>query len=256
MIEKTLKRRVKDEPEVTDPFESARDDLLSEARTVLLYTPSNGHLEKKERADRQRGLAVLSDAGVVPFDLRSVEKYKKRRERIANLKHEWRNYLNKRGWLTTVLLVFAVSLIVFGIQATCCATENIEFRETLYTPIEPVEAVLLSLGFSVPIIVVLVAAACHFSGSAAHYKWHSTILKKYYKPIPDYAIQTALDITRSAEKCGLEEKPSLHVEEMIEKVNHNITRLDFDPFLVVRICGVDYYVEVWNEPKFNQKRSV
>ena len=62
--------------------------------------------------------------------------------------------------------------------------------------------------------------------------------------VPEFALQTAVDLK---ERCP---KASFYIEELGIKLRR------LDPFLVVEYAGLRYYVEVWNEPNFEQKREV
>ena len=78
--------------------------------------------------------------------------------------------------------------------------------------------------------------------------WRRSELGYYHKPVPDFALQTAKDIK---EKCP---DAKFFIEEL------EITNVPFaDPFLIVKpdsYSKEEFYIEVWNEPKFKQKREV
>jgi len=71
--------------------------------------------------------------------------------------------------------------------------------------------------------------------------WNQIILQCYQGPVPEFAIQTALDF-----KKRFGQRMTFEVE-VFERTP--------DPFLVaVGLYGDRYYLEVWNEPKYKQER--
>jgi len=79
-------------------------------------------------------------------------------------------------------------------------------------------------------------------------KWIRSPISSYARPIPEFVSQTIADITGQAGQV------KLFIEELI--VTQRKERFFKDPFLVAVAGGKEYYIEVWNEPHFNQKRLV
>ena len=79
-------------------------------------------------------------------------------------------------------------------------------------------------------------------------KWRRITLSSYGKPVPEFALQTAVDI---AEHTGTSEV-DFYIDQLV------VNERTLDPFLVVRCKKdtTDYYLEVWNEPKFKQEREI
>jgi hypothetical protein len=112
-------------------------------------------------------------------------------------------------------------------------------------------AIIMSLCFNwyaVPVcflsaIVFSMSAFTLYQGIRSHnidyYQWHRQPLHDYTGIVPDFALQTALDIKRKFKG----------VRFYVEFVGHSIP----DPFLVC-YNNKNYYLEVWNEPKFKQER--
>ena len=163
-----------------------------------------------------RAAAIFQEAGVRPFDRATVDRYK---EKVLYQKNWW--FLK---W------VMAVGLILVAIPATLAIVYN--------SPL-----CLLGLIGSA-ILTAIFAGIC-----AAHtiqQTWTSDYLRNYAQAVPEYALQTALDVRRAA---GAGESVSIWVEFLKESPRS-------DPFLVVRIDGNSYYLEVWDEPDFFSKRRV
>ncbi len=75
-------------------------------------------------------------------------------------------------------------------------------------------------------------------------EWEKIVINNFTSPIPEFALQTALDINTELPYC------IIYIDSLFQKAK------PLDPFLVVKYGDEDYYLEVWNEPKFNQKREV
>lgn len=82
-----------------------------------------------------------------------------------------------------------------------------------------------------------------YGNNANLWEWQKVNLKDYKKPIPEFVLRKALQIK---EKCpGV----TFFVYELIKRER----QINGDPFLAV-CCGNDgYFVEVWDEPKFETK---
>jgi len=82
----------------------------------------------------------------------------------------------------------------------------------------------------------------HPSGYPHFLRWVAVSIKKFKKPVPEFALQTALDIK---ERC-----PEIEFE--IEELTPTPC-----PFLVAVLPdGSRYHLEVWNEPDFKKPRTV
>jgi hypothetical protein len=73
------------------------------------------------------------------------------------------------------------------------------------------------------------------------HQWVSSRIEKYASPIPEFALSRAI--------------------ELKEELPHATFEVDFlqanpDPFLVMVYGGIRYYIDVWDEPKFEGRRSV
>jgi hypothetical protein len=81
----------------------------------------------------------------------------------------------------------------------------------------------------------------HLQRSGKHYKfrvaWSMTDITKYKKPIPEFVLQKALEI-----------------KDVVPYVSFKVDELSYqpmpDPFLVAELEQERYYIEVWDEPKF------
>jgi len=92
-------------------------------------------------------------------------------------------------------------------------------------------------------ILVCIACSVFVAYCGVDRYWRMHALCDYTQPVPEFVLQTALDIQKAHPDadfsiCTLEEN-----------------RVVVDPFLVLHGQGRDYYLEVWNEPTFKQARE-
>lgn len=79
--------------------------------------------------------------------------------------------------------------------------------------------------------------------------WKTVHISRYEKPIPEFVLRKAVAVKEKLPKADI------RVHELIEErlrfgVMNNRT---LDPFLSVEFNGEFYYIEVWDEPKFEAK---
>lgn len=204
-------------------------ELAQKARDVLGY---NVLKDTQERAVKSQPLLdAMAAAGVMPFTDESVSEYKHTLAKKQSARIEKISY-----WAARVGAVMAV--ISF---AMCALT-------AIYAGIAGTTAWLpLGFGFfGVPVGILVFHIGCELGGDDIHrIDAYRKPLECYTKPIPEFAIQSALDIKQHCPDA------EFVVEEItVEKV--------VDPFLIVRLPGdgmPQYYIEVWNEPGFTQERT-
>ena len=76
--------------------------------------------------------------------------------------------------------------------------------------------------------------------------WKTFNISAYKKTIPEFALRKAIQVKQA---CPAVE---IMIDELIVKKTQPI-RKDFDPFLVVKLGEEKYYIEVWDEAKFENK---
>ncbi len=69
-------------------------------------------------------------------------------------------------------------------------------------------------------------------------------LKEYRKPVPEFAIARAIELKRELPQAYF------YVDELAGG-----TYITLDPFMVLGYGGNLYYIDVWNEPKFEGRRT-
>ncbi|QDU77761.1 hypothetical protein Pan97_48400 [Bremerella volcania] len=201
------------------------DELAEEASELLGYTLL---AKKKREARRQRTLEqTLAEYDIRPFTPESVRKYKQACEVNPS-----------RFWPTIVESVIGLSFtLAMG------ALGGLFFSALLMNTMLSFYCALTVIG---GVLVGIVFGCCSGAGIVQR-KWRLRELASYTEPIPEYALQTALDIKKK--HSGV----SFYVDVLEE--NHIVV----DPFLVMRVQSgnviQDCYIEVWNESAFCGERE-
>ena len=100
--------------------------------------------------------------------------------------------------------------------------------------------VVNTISVSAFVCAVCMAVFCYLmDGTIPRYRWDSRRLEYHMANIPRYVLETALA-----------------VKEAVPSATLCVHELHHDPFLVLLIDGTEYYIEVWDEPKFGAKRTV
>lgn len=195
-------------------------DLPGEAEEVLGYQRLSHHEQALRQLSRLE--ETLATLGVRPFTQQSVDKYKRRCERIVTpLWGRLANASFAAGFLL-VLLAFP-SLILSSLLSWASISFYLAAAALLGT-VAGLSGLVLG------------------NFRLRERRWVMHELGSYTEPVPEFALQTALDIKRLNPEvefciCSLEER-----------------RVVIDPFLVMRVrengLRRDYYLEVWNESAF------
>lgn len=83
-------------------------------------------------------------------------------------------------------------------------------------------------------------------------KWASTALDGYSKEVPAFALLRAAEVKKALNKAGI--SSTFEVEELkVTTTRKKIVR-DEDPFMVLVAAGRRFYLDVWDEPKFEGRR--
>jgi len=173
---------------------------------------------------------AIKELDIMPFTKRALKKYK---EHVAHFaKPKVVRIGECVGGIGMFIAGVGLSIGIVGVIIDFLSITN----------------VLLWSFFGVPwgLVLLIVGTGVLGGGREFNVEWRKCLLSLYSKPVPEFVLQTALDIK---ERCSdalffIEE---LYVEEVVKR----------DPFLIVQVKGGPaYYIEVWNEPKFKKERSV
>lgn len=178
--------------------------------------------------------AAMKDTNIQPFSAKAVKKYKSRMARRATP-------LRTRVLAGAVEVISYIwSLCVLGVGAWLLAG-----LVCLCLPAITLPGWALATGYSSLAvgIIILICSAPFIDREVVYAEWHTIPIDEYPRPIPEYVLQTAVDLKK---KCPA-------TEFFIEVLQFQ--RRELDPFMVARDPnGNTHYLEVWDEPDFNKKR--
>lgn len=169
-------------------------------------------------------LKTMKDLDIRPFTSESVNKYKQQKAGVLGIILGMMCVL---GLITAILFgIIAGLLLVFGVQISgeICA----------WVLVPSISAVAIS-AVVIPSIVVMTTGI---------HEWKKHDIASYQLPIPDFALQTAVDLTK---RCPF--------------VKFYVEQLEHDPFLIAWLeepnggAYHEWYLEVWNEPGYKVQRT-
>jgi uncharacterized integral membrane protein len=191
-------------------------ELHQAAADKLGYQPLLKQGKKNE--ERRKLLGAINKAGVRPFTSESVESYQQ-----AMIDQEVTS-------LGGILVAVMTAMLSVALAVTLSAVFDLAWWWVMWPAIVGILAALVTIG------------GLGMNNEIRRRGWTRTSLRRYAKPVPEFALQTALDIR---EQCPY---AKFYVVELEETP---------DPFLAVTVEGAEglVYVEVWNEPAFNAERE-
>ena len=225
-------------PVNSSPFNELDDceELAVEAEKRLGYNALLWHLKNnRETAQKTEQGKELKEAliklQIEPFSESTVAIYK---EKMARQIAPGAVVLERLD--NAVIICFLFGLLISMVSLVTGAAFSI-----FWTPQN-----WMWYTFAVSLLITMISfIASYLTGNKAVFgEWVKVPLHQYKLLVPEFALQTALDIKKEYSDV------KLYVEELrLEKVK-------LDPFLVAEDPeGNQYYLEVWNEPGFKQKRE-
>jgi|GEM_PF-2861646 len=209
-----------------DPELVVGEEVLKYAEHNLGYThPERGRLVAKSALTN-----ALRIMGLKPFTPLSVERYKaaelrRHQGKLAMIREK----TNSIGSLSLFMGLF--SMVAF-ILVSLLSAGQMWVRAFGYTLVS--SAITFFLGLLVYAIIG--------DDSKIKAKWQRRSLKDYDRPVPEFALATAMELHQRVPGA------TFLIDELV------IDMQPKDPFLVVVLAGVEYYVEVWAEPGYKQER--
>lgn len=209
-------------------------DLAKEAKSRLGYEAgSNLLLQQQSIQQNKETLAKVFDAlGIEPFNRATVERYK-----AAQLKRlnkgiglwQWANSESAIG--SAVILGLVIGVIGLVLNFIC------NFR--------PVGANICwwlfpVASFSYFTFVVLAG----LGQDRQRFRWDMSNINYYEKPVPHFALSRAIELKKQLPNA------EFYVEELKSET------LTKDPFLVLKAGGFFCYLDVWDEPTFEGRRTI
>lgn len=248
----------------TPPSKSENMDLLTEAREVLKYSPKSLNTDQAV-LDRMQGEceieAALNKLDLHPFSSRSVDRYKNLMIRKAE-KSGSNNFVlmmhdsgagENLAWIAG-LAATAISVITFIRIGTCFSWLQDHQRTADWSHLGAVTQSLPILALIAWGVFILFMYARHKTAIERQASWQRRDLPYYQKPIPDYALETAIQLKKELPAATFQvDELSVETTSVRTRYRPPAPRV-FDPFLVMTYKGHDVYMEVWNEERFDGKR--
>ncbi len=210
------------------------EDLAKRAKSELGYAGLENKVSEAKKllpdlALLRKFVDVLTELDMSPFSAESVAKYKKvaLKDARKNRTKFWeRNIYVIESVFNALLYVLLVSLagcIMGPVIGSFWGVGGAVFAVCVKT--------------CILMIVAIVGLAVLF-GDINDLEWQKAAIANYQGEIPEFVLRKAIQI-----KQGV---PG--VEFFVEHIGKKE-----DPFLLARYQGKEYYIEVWDEPKFESQ---
>lgn len=82
--------------------------------------------------------------------------------------------------------------------------------------------------------------------------WVDSKIQDYKQGVPAFALLRATQVKKALTAQGI--ASAFHVEELTKR-QHRVVLLNIDPFMVLHVGSKKFYLDVWNEPKFEGRRT-
>jgi len=213
-----------------NPLDESKKELAKQCKKELGYPVLSQTIERDKNKTKLE--QCMDRVGLRPFTRETIEKYKKEE---AN-----------RRWYEYNAADFKITATVAAVLASFyCSWFIMYFCSGAWIAIPVIFSILGALGFG---FLLTVALPDIFRVRA---EWLTDHLSVYKKPIPEYALETALGLQKELKAEGIDSECKFYVESLFI---HKEAR---DPFLFVQ-CGNfnRYYLEVWDEPNFGVEKLV
>lgn len=93
----------------------------------------------------------------------------------------------------------------------------------------------------------------HRGYSAVRYAWRFVELDNYKAEIPQFALARATSVAKALTR----RMPRLTKNFAVSELHRQRTRaVDPDPFMVLQVLGHNFYLDVWDEPNFEGRKTV
>lgn len=99
-------------------------------------------------------------------------------------------------------------------------------------------------------------AAMRRTGVDARWSWRMVDMSEYKAEIPMFALDRASSVAKRLNERMPSLRKSFAISELHRTRVQKARRYDPDPFMVLRVLDQDFYLDVWNEPAFEGRRTV
>ncbi len=212
--------------------------VLREAASVIGYTSGfTSEKQKKPIVTKQELVERLFEMlGVEPFTAESVSRYKKQKVRWLNKWATLLEFLDSKTFGACLFCFAAVGFLALLVEmAAWILVGHVPSWERHWW-------VWTVPTFSVSSFVTLVALLPSYI-KIRKYAWVKTWLDAYKEPIPLFALSLATQVIELLPEAQFQ-VDSLVCEERV-----------LDPFLVMKYRDQLFYLDVWDEPRFEGRRT-
>jgi hypothetical protein len=254
--------------------------LLREAASLIGYRPK-AVAEAEETRRRNLNEVVmaraLEEVGIEPFTISSVEAYKALRIKEAHkvessaltrYMHQgghretakgervvW--YLGVPSWISLALMGLGGLVGHFRGFDQGWGWDNVAHKSIQLTHYLSWTAV--GHGVAIPGAFVglwgLLMFLRHKKAIEVQAIWHSIDVNQYASAIPAFAIQRMVSLKKALPAVTFSVQ-ELQVTQAELRTQRHIPPPPVDPFLVAHYAGTSCYVDVWDEPRFEGRRTV
>ena len=225
-------------PVAVEKNESELDEIRSlaqEAKKELGYLGLDSKILSLENGEWKKETIqifaeTLAELDINPFSKPSVDKYKKvalRDARKFRINFLGKNFRISNSIVKVIFCSFCTSFIGLFVLLYGMLTESLG---STYQIVVVADIFVLVASF---IFLVLTSSL-----SSSSLEWQKTKLSVYRGEIPEFVLRKAIQIKKAT--------PGF-LEFFVEHIGKE------DPFLIVRFLEKEYYVEVWDEPKFESQ---
>ena len=222
-------------PVTVPAIENVDEALLAEADRLLNYS-GPWIRERASAADRAR--RVLAELKLQPFTPQSVRAYQ--RGLIRRDVARW--------------IVFGASLCALAAVATVTASRVLP------------NAPMPWWGYGLVALCGISTAVSLFAGVGAIVEafrhkpeWSWMQLTHYHAPVPTFVLLTATTVTRALTAANISHHFGVDVFRDRAAIRAREFERTADPFLTLTVQGmpaVVFYLEVWDEPRFDRTRQI
>jgi hypothetical protein len=184
-------------------------------------------------------LAALIGLGITPFSQASVEEYKASKERTGI-------YSGTKEWIAILCAsIVSAPLALFMWTRQFFLLGHMDAFQTVLYVAACVAVSITAVVFT--LVTIFNADNLLGHGHRTVSSWETQWLNYFPGDIPDHVLSKALEIKESVPAAGLK------IEYLSTRMEHNPAPApDPDPFLVVSLDGESYYVDVWDEKKYEE----
>jgi hypothetical protein len=184
---------------------------------------------------------VFTVLGIEPFSMESVEKYKRKKIYWGNKWASVLEFIGSKGFGIPLIILGLGGLLVLALQTVACFAFDLFASSVPKLLLHPWQWVLTFVPFALMVSYMYAFGDHHVK--FRRYSWNRVSLASYKEMVPLFALSRATSVVE------LLPEAKFHVDSLL--VDERVV----DPFLVLEVAGKVFYLDVWDEPKFEGRRT-